>query len=264
MKRTTRHLRPVEIPDVRSPGRVHPQQTQGHDHGRVRQVQAGPLRQAAPGLRLRRLLPGAAVRARHRGGGVRAQDDHARLQQLPGAGQRPARQAGGHGRHRAVGRRDHRLARPQRDPRPAPRAGAAPGPLPPARRRHLLHLRLHDQPGRHLQPGAAGRGGGGGPPGARQHRGRLPPLRRRGEAVPPQRRRRPGARPGELRRRRHAGGHRRGLLHGRRRRPPAPASCAPAASTGRGCSWTTPTAWACWASTGAAPPSTSTSRTRWT
>ena len=138
-----------------------------------------------------------------------------------GLASRPPREAG-----RDRGRREWGAgttgSRSSTEPRAAHRAGAAAGPLPPPRRRHLLHLRLHGQPGRHLRPGAARRRRDRRPAGARQHPRRLPALHRRGEAVPPQRRRRPGAGAGDLRRRRHAGGGRRGLLDGGRHRPAAP------------------------------------------
>ena len=107
-----------------------------------RSTQGGPRPRRPP------LLPYARGPHAARGGDGGPQPDHARLQQLPGADRRRARQAGRARRAEPVRHGHHRVALPQRDARPAPRARARAGRLAGHRRGARLHHRPPGQRGR--------------------------------------------------------------------------------------------------------------------
>ena len=96
-----------------------------------------------------------AGRAGGRDGGRRA--DHARLQQLPRADRRRARDAGRARRAGPLRHRPHRLAPAQRHDRPAPRARARAGRVDGHRGRDRLHHRPPGQP-RHASARSSGPG----------------------------------------------------------------------------------------------------------
>ena len=176
------------------------------EHERLEQLQA------ARELDCAALLPraGGPDAARRRDGGQAP--DHARLQQLPRAHRRRARQAGRARRAQPLRHRADRLALPERHDRPAPRARARAGRLARAPRRALVFTTGHQ-----ANLGALGHDPRPGRHGGRRLRRprldprRLHPLARQAAAVPPQPRR-PA--------REHA-----------RRRPPATAAGSSSSST---------------------------------
>ena len=132
------------------------------------------------------LLPDPRVPGGARGGDGGTRDDHARLQQLPGADHGRAGQAGGPRRPGALRHRRHRLAPAQRHHAPPRGAGARARRLDGDRGRDRLHDRLPVEPGRDQRH-----------PRARRHRDlrlgrprldprRLQALRRPPAALPPQ------------------------------------------------------------------------------
>ena len=207
--------------------------------GRLREGPRPRPRRAARGRQGGRpppLLPDPRVAGRPRGRDGGPRDDHARLQQLPGADHRRAGEAGRPRRARGLRDRGHRLAPAERHHPAAPRARARARRVDGDRGRDRLHHRLPVEPGRDQRH-----------PRARRHRDlrlgrprldprRLQALRRPAAALPPQPdgQARDDARARRSRRERHPGGRRRRLLDGGRRLRPAADRRAHAGATAPG------------------------------
>ena len=186
-------------------------------HDRLEQLEA------AQGARPPPLLPAAHLAGGPGGRDGGPRDDHARLQQLPGADRRRAGQAGRPRGARDLRHRSDRLAPAERHDAPARRSRARAGRVDGHRRRDRLHDRLPVEPRLHRDD-----------PRARRHRDlrlrqprldprRLPPLRREASPLPAQPHGQAGedAAAGRRGRRRRPRRRRRGLLDGGRRLRPA-------------------------------------------